>query len=106
MRGLNCLRRLEFHPADERGLVVGQAKPGAADPLADKVAVIVDIGVIDAGMEVDEGPQSPARIERWKEVVLAAEGEVSAVIGGIEGLTVIEQIADAAGLAIDPEILV
>jgi hypothetical protein len=52
------------------------------------VAVVVNIGVIDAGMEVDEGPQSPARIERWKEVVLAAEGEVSAVIGGIEGLTV------------------
>src|SRR6476620_1337053 len=91
------LARLELHPADEGDLVVRQAEFAAADSPADEVAVVVGVGAIDAGMQIDEGAQAPAPVERREERIFAADGEIAAVIGGIERFFVVEQLAYAAG---------
>src|SRR6476661_5626899 len=100
------LARLELHPADEGDLVVGQAELAAADSPADEVAVVVGVGAIDAGMQIDERAQAPAPVERREERILSAEHDITAVIGGIERLFIVEQLADAAGAAFDVKILV
>src|SRR6185436_12112967 len=60
---------------------------------------------IDAGMQVDEGAQAPAGIEGGEQRVLAADGEIAAVISGIERLLVAKDVARSR-MAVDVHILV
>src|SRR6478752_427838 len=100
------LARLELHPADEGDLVVRQAELAAADSPADEVAVVVGIGAIDAGVQIDERAQAPAPVERREKRILAADHDITPVIGGIERLFVVEELAHAASAALDVKVLV
>ena len=91
------LPRLETQAADEGDFVVGEAKLRRGESRRGEFAVIVHIGVIDAAPQSDEGAQAPtvARPEIAENVVLSADREEAAGIGGIESLAVFQRRPDA-----------